>query len=296
MKMAFLVMAYKDPPQIERLIKKFGCEHYDFYIHLDRKIDIRQFEYLRKIGQTYFVKSRVKVNWGSYGVTEGILNSLKEILNSGKKYDFISIVSGQDYLIKPAASFYSYLQKNPGKNFIYFEDPGDHWWNHAITRINQYHMTNFSFKGRYRLQFLINRVAPKRKFPLPYKMYGGPCATFMTITTDCAKYIVDFIASHKKLRRFAFYAWGTDEFLIPTIIMNSNFKNTVVNDNLYYIDWSKGGSSPKIFTADDFDALIKTNKFFARKFDIRVDTKILDMLDQANSEITDFVLVRRYGT
>jgi len=111
----------------------------------------------------------------------------------------------------------------------------------------------------------INRILPKRKFPLPYKMYGGPCATFMTITSACATYIVDFITVNKKVKRFSEFAWGTDEFLIPTIIMNSNFKNTVVNDNLYYIDWSKGGSSPKIITTDDFDALRKSDKFLARK-------------------------------
>jgi len=114
-------------------------------------------------------------------------------------------------------------------------------------------------------------------------MYGGPCATFMTITPACAKYVVDFIAANKKVKRFSEYAWGTDEFLIPTLIMNSDFKDTVVNDNLYYIDWSKGGSSPKIFTAEDFDTLRKSDKFLARKFDIKVDTRIMDMLDKVNN-------------
>jgi len=282
MKMAFVIVAYKDPSQIERLIKKFSRDENDFYIHLDKKINISNFSHLEQMGQVYFIKSRVKVNWGGFGVTAGILNSLDEILKKGKNYDFISIVSGQDYLIKPIETFYSYLENNLGKNFIFFEDPGDEWWSHAITRINQYHMTNYGFRGRYRLQFFINRILPKRKFPLPYKMYGGPCATFMTITSSCARYVIDFITAHKKVKRFSEFAWGTDEFLIPTIIMNSNFKNTVVNDNLYYIDWSKGGSSPKIFTADDFDALKETDKFLARKFDIKVDTHILDLLDTVN--------------
>ncbi|MBS1598493.1 MAG: glycosyltransferase [Bacteroidetes bacterium] len=282
MKMAFVIVAYKDPSQIERLIKKFSRSENDFYIHLDKKINISNFSYLEQLGQVYFVKGRVKVNWGGFGVTAGIFNSLDEILKKEKNYDFISIVSGQDYLIKPIKSYYSYLENNLGKNFIFFEDPGDEWWSHAITRINQYHMTNYGFRGRYRLQFFINRILPKRKFPLPYKMYGGPCATFMTITSPCAKYLVDFIAANKKVKRFSEFAWGTDEFLIPTIIMNSDFKNTVVNDNLYYIDWSKGGSSPKVFTSEDFDALKKSDKFLARKFDIKVDTQIMDLLDTIN--------------
>ena len=282
--MAFIIVAYKDPSQIERLIKKFSRDGSDFYIHLDKKINFSNFAYLEHIDKVYFIKARVKVNWGGFGLTAGILNSLEEALNSETNYDFISIISGQDYLIKPVTSFYSYLQNNLGKNFIFFEDPGDEWWSHAITRINKYHMTNYGFRGRYMLQFFINRILPKRRFPLPYKMYGGPCATFMTITSPCAKYIVDFMSANKKVKQFSEYAWGTDEFLIPTIIMNSDFKKTVVNDNLYYIDWSKGGSSPKIFTSEDFDTLKKSDKFLARKFDIKIDTNIMDMLDSVNNE------------
>ena len=154
MKMAFVVVAYKDPSQIERLIKKFSYDESDFYIHLDKKINISDFAYLGHLERVYFIKTRVKVNWGGFGVTAGILNSIEEILSSGRKYDFISIVSGQDYLIKPVASFYLHLQNNLGKNFIFFEDPGDQWWSHAITRINRYHMTNYGFRGRYRIQFL----------------------------------------------------------------------------------------------------------------------------------------------
>ena len=87
----------------------------------------------------------------------------------------------------------------------------------------------------------------------------------MTLTEDCAAYIVKFIESNKKLRRFIRFTWGPDEFLFPTLIMNSAFKETVINDNFYYIDWSGGGSNPKILTLDDYDKLRSTDKIFARK-------------------------------
>ncbi len=62
--------------------------------------------------------------------------------------------------------------------------------------------------------------------------------------------------------------------------MNSRFKETVVNDNFYYIDWSKGGANPKILTAEDYDQLVSSDKIMARKFDISQDHAILDMLDE----------------
>jgi Core-2/I-Branching enzyme len=285
MRQAYIIIAYKDPAQIERLIKRLNHKSFDFYIHLDKKIDKKDFIYLSGIEQVYFIKNRALVRWGSHNLTVGILNSFNEILSSGRQYDFICVTSAQDYLIKPISQLYSFLKSNIGKNFIYYEDPGEAWWSHNMERVNKYHMTNFGFKGRYRLQHLINGILPKRNFPLPYKLYGGPCATHMTLSTNCVRYVVDFMRKNKGLQQFAFFSWGTDEYLIDTIIMNSPFKDTVVNNNLYYIDWSAGGFNPKTFTIKDFEALKNTDKFYARKFDIKVDDSILDKIDSLSLQM-----------
>ena len=75
------------------------------------------------------------------------------------------------------------------------------------------------------------------------------------------------------------FTWGPDEFIVPTIIMNSRFKETVINNNFYYIDWSKGGVNPKTLLTEDYALLISSDKMLARKFDVSVDDGILDMLD-----------------
>ena len=49
---------------------------------------------------------------------------------------------------------------------------------------------------------------------------------------------------------------------------------------LRYVDWTGGGSNPKVLTLDDLPELVKTGAHFARKFDERVDVAILDELDQ----------------
>ncbi len=144
-------------------------------------------------------------------------------------------------------------------------------------------MTDFDFRGRYRLQYFINYVLPTRKFPLPYTLYGGENATWWTITSDCARYILKFIKENSKVRRFAKFTWASDEFLIPTIIMNSPFKDSVVQDNFRYIDWSLGGHNPKILTIADFEHMRNSKKLFARKFDPLVDSQVLDQIDKAST-------------
>ncbi len=279
MRIACIIMAHKEPQQIERLINKFKQYPFDFYIHLDKKTRQEPFELLLNIPRVQFIKSRIGVRWASYNFLNAELQSFREILETGIPYEFISLMSGQDYPIKPVTLLYEFLKNNPGKNFIsYEEDPS--WWDHAITRINKYHFTNFGFLGKYRLQYFLNAFSPPRKFPLPYKLYGGPRAMCMTLSRDCVAYITEFIESNKKLRRFIRFTWGPDEFVIPTLIMNSNFNQTVLNNNFYHIDWTEGGSSPKTLTKSDFKKLKDSGKFLARKFDLKLDPEILDMLDE----------------
>ncbi len=279
MRIACIIMAHKEPQQVERLIKKLSSLPADFYIHIDKKINAQPFEYLGGLGNVHFIQQRVRVRWASWSFLNAIIQSLKEVALTRLPYDFMTLMSGQDYPVKPLSEFQAVLEKSAGKNFICFETGSD-WWNHAITRVSQYHFTNFDFRGRYRIQFFLNAFLPARKFPLPYKLYGGPRAMCMTINMACAAYIVDFIEKDKKLRRFIRFTWGPDEYVIPTLIMNSSFKDSVVNDNFYYIDWSGGGPNPRILTEEDYDKLASTDKLMARKFDIRVDETILNRLDK----------------
>ena len=102
----------------------------------------------------------------------------------------------------------------------------------------------------------------------------------MTLSSECAFYVLEFIESNKKLRRFIRFTWGPDEFIVPTLIMNSKFKESVVNNNFYYIDWSKGGDNPKTLLTEDYPMLLSSDKMLARKFDMAEDAVILDLLDK----------------
>src|ERR1700676_4001993 len=166
MRIACIIMAHKEPQQIERLLKKFNQLPFDFYIHTDKKINQEPFNYLASLPHVFFVKKRIRVRWASYNFFLAEIQAFKEVLASGIQYDFISIMSGQDYPIKPALSIYQFLEKNRERNFIAFEEDGV-WWRTAINRISKYHFTNFGFRGRYRIQFLMNALLPARKFLFP---------------------------------------------------------------------------------------------------------------------------------
>jgi hypothetical protein len=281
MKIAHVIMAYKNPIQIERLIKSMDHPQFYFFLHVDLKFDIKEFKYLENIDRVFFIKNRVVCNWGGYSFVRAIFSSLNEIMNEYSDFSLINLLSGQDYPIKPVEEIYDYYLNNSNKCFIsYDENPSQEWWKHAIKRMEIYHLTDFNFKGRYFIQGLMNKILPSRILPLDLKFYGSSDSSWWTITSECARYLVNFIKEHPKLDRFMKYTWGCDEFLIATLIMNSTFKKNVVNNNLRYITWAEGIANPKILTTAEYEKIKSSPQFFARKFDICVDSVILDKIDK----------------
>ncbi|WP_316839577.1 beta-1,6-N-acetylglucosaminyltransferase [Pedobacter gandavensis] len=281
MKIAHLIMAYKNSGQVERMIKAMDHPNFHFYIHLDLKIDIKEFEHLAQLERVSFIQNRVLCNWGGFSFVKAIISSLSEILSQKTSYDFINLMSGQDYPIKPIDRLYKFYQEHPGKCFIsYDQDPNAIWWKEAASRAELYHFTDLKFKGKYFVQSIFNKYLPKRSFPLSIPLYGSSDSSWWTITPECAAYIVDFMKKNPRLERFMQYTWGSDEFIIATIIMNSPFKSDVINNNLRFISWESGRPNPRILTDNDFDLIKASDKFYARKFDNQVNVKILDQLDQ----------------
>lgn len=279
-KIANLIMAHKEPAQIERLIKKLDHKNFDFYIHVDKKSSFSQFAYLSSLPNVFFTNTRMTTHWASYNFIEAIIKCTDEILKKEQGYMFVNLMSGQDYPLQSADYIYNFFAANLHNSFMAYEMEGSDWWKSAKQRTEKYHMTNFSFKGRYLLQFLMNKILPKRKFPLSLTLYGHKCASWWSLNRDCAIYMVNYFKKNKGLQRFCSLTWGADEFLIPTILMNSSIRNNVINNNLRHIDWSAGGANPKTLSSRDFTDLKNSDKLFARKFDINADPVILDQIDR----------------
>jgi hypothetical protein len=280
MRIAHIIMAHKNPGQLVRLVERLQHPQFDFYIHIDGKVPIDNFDVLTNKANIFFIKNRIHCNWGGWNFTKGIINSINEVIVSDKDYNFINLLSAQDYPIKAAGEIYDFFAQRQGENFIYYADEESEWWKEAADRYEKYHFTDLKIKRKYFFQKIVNKLAPKRKFPYDLKLYGGSNSSWWTISGECAKYVAEKLSSDQKLHNFLKYCWGTDEFVIITIIMNSIFKEKTVNDNLRYIDWSEGNAHPKFLDIGDFEEIRKSEMLFARKFDMDKDEAILNRIDE----------------
>ncbi|MDN3585391.1 beta-1,6-N-acetylglucosaminyltransferase [Pedobacter aquatilis] len=280
MRIAHIIMAHKNPKQLLRLIKSLEHPNADFFIHIDKKVLKEEFKIIENLSQVKFIKNRINCNWGGNSLFLGILSSLNEVVSDNIEYDFINLLSAQDYPLTSAENIFNFLQSRPQSNFISYDESREtEWWKKAVSRYEKHHFTDLSFRGKYLLQKIVNKIFPVRKFPMEMELYGSCKSTWWTISGTCAKYVDEIFTNNKQLRNFLKYSWGTDEFAFASIVMNSSFKDSVINNNLRYIDFSQGHAHPKTLLIEDYDKIASSKMLFARKFDDQVDEYILDRID-----------------
>jgi hypothetical protein len=281
MRIAHLIMAHREPAQLDRLLGALAHRQANCYVHLDQKTDPSAYAFLRERPRVRFLSRRVAINWGGYSLVEALLTSLREILAHPAKYEFINVLSGQDYPLQSAEQIHTFLEEHRGLSFVEAEPMGTPWWEANCGRLERYHLTDSRLPGRYAVQRLLNTVLPRRHFPLPgYTVYGGNMSCWYTLSRAAAEYLVAFFDQHPVLARFGRLSWGSDEFLVMTVLYNSPLRDSLRNDSLRYIDWRDGGARPRTLTSADLPALLASGKLWARKFDLGTDTAVLDELDR----------------
>ena len=130
MRIAHLILTHKNPAQLERLIEAMTYPAFDLYVHLDKKVDIRPFRYLAEKKNVFFIANRATVYWAGYGTIQATINGFKEILEKDG-YDYINVISAQDFPLKPPADIYHYIANRRGTEFITCESIEDEWINAA---------------------------------------------------------------------------------------------------------------------------------------------------------------------
>jgi hypothetical protein len=277
MKIAHLILAHAAPAQLSKLIG--ALEHRDawFFVHLDRKADMHAFSFLQDHERVILVPDRVDVGWGAYSIVEATLRGFDTVVNSGIDFGYLNLLSGADYPLQSPSEIHDFFARNTGKNFMEYYSVNKEW-TEAIPRLTEYHLTNYNFPGKYLVQKWMNRLLPVRTMPAGLEPVGR--SQWMSLTLDAVRHILEYLKGHPGVEKFFKLTWAPDEIIFQTILYNSPFRSSLVNDNLRYIDWSKGQASPKVLTEEDLEQMWASGKLFARKFDLARFPAVIDKLDR----------------
>lgn len=290
MQKAYIILAHKYPSQLHRLTKALNDEFSTFFIHIDKKANLPAFQRQTGGNNIEWVE-RVEANWGEFGLVEAILNSLKAVKASGKIYDRIILLSGQDYPIKSNARLNEYLKQSLESNFIeYHPLPNAAKWKPqgGLYRVNKYFL-GLKFHQRYRaktLNFLAMIFPPlKRRLPTGMKPYAG--SMWWIIDDHSMHYILDYVKNNPGYTAFHKKTFAADELFFHMILLNAadeKVRTRIVNDDKRFIKWKDiNASHPEQLSEKDLDDIQNSDALFARKFDITEDDEILTLIELQRS-------------
>lgn len=271
-RIAYIVSAYQLPAQLERLLRRLKAPDVHFAVHVDRKT--RRAVYEEMVARTRDLDvaflPRHMSHWGGFGHVRTTLKGIDHFVTERVPFDYAVLLTGQDYPLRSPAAIAGDLGAARGRSFMnHWPLPYAPWGDRdGLDRIEDWHVVTF---GRRHLALPL-----RRRLPLGLAPYGG--GAYWCLSKEVIDYVHGFVRANPSYVRFFEHVLIPDELFFQTIVMNSELRDSIENDNLRYLDWSRD-PGPAVLVQEDLPALVSSHKLFARKFDERVDSSILDLLD-----------------
>lgn len=274
-KHAYLIMVHKNTYVLDKMLELIDDDRNDIYIHIDKKSkDFNKENILNivKKSKLYFLDSE-NVNWAAYSQANVEIR-LMEKANNNNKYLYYHLLSGNDMPLVNQDIIHSEMKKDT--TIEYISMGGDtHKWNkyyYLFTETPLYR-TNKILKGISRIALIL----PQRLLKIDrWKNTGYTpkwAYTWFSLTNKCVEYILEnegFIKKHFKNTH------APDETFLATMLYNSNEFNNKIRPSKRNIQFKDG--KPTVLKLRDFDRLIQSGDFFARKFDENIDKDIIDKI------------------
>ena len=292
----YLILAHKNPAQLQLLIDTLYWVNSRIYIHVDAKawngdiMNLQNVEYIQK---------RISIEWWGFTMVQATLYAFHQILSYMSEWDHLVMMSWQDFPIKSQDFMYSFFAKYSWKSFMEYRIQPNEEWN-ILNRVIKYHfhdlripewidnlirvvlkpfypvhiLRNQAFW--YILAKIVNIIFPEKTYLIRnYKIYWG--SSWQILAFNHIQYILKFLDSKKWKRfinEFHSVAWP-DELFFQCILLNSIHKDDIINNLQWYIDWKKWPGLPRILDETDFEDIMWSWKIFARKFDFETSSKLL---------------------
>ncbi len=303
MKICYLIMSHKDPEQIYRLIRTIKRLNPNSHILLSHDsinctLDISMLQTFSGVDVQYTTAER-----GDFSLIYKYFSAIKYLFSNKIDFDWLITLSGQDYPTQPLSELEYLLSTTEYDGFLqYFKvfSPESPW---SIREGSQRYLYQykrmFSSLPNWIISIvkaikIVNYLQPfirihssyglriglklKSIFNNNFQCYGG---YFLSILSkECVEYLDYFYHNKSRVVKYYKSVLQPEESFIQTALVNSK-KFKLYNECKHYFDFSKTSHGhPAILTEKNYTAMTQRKYYFARKFDVNVNSKILDILDQ----------------
>lgn len=281
-KHAYLIIAHNNFEMLRKLVQALDDKRNDLYVHIDAKAVLFDKSLLDGLvtQANLILVERIPVYWGGYSQIAVELLLLEAATKT--PHDYYHLISGIDIPLKSQNEIHRFFQEHSGTEFV---------------GIDSVAMQTQNFTHRYKYYYLFPNAevrSPKAKDRLPIccrkiflalqkrlgidrtkkssmVFYKGQ--NWFSITHGLACYLVQ---QKEAIEKVFSHSFCCDEVFLQTFAMQSPYKDNIYGKAMRCVDWKRG--SPYTFRAEDYDILIRSDYFFARKFDYQTDPVIVDRL------------------
>ena len=289
MKIAIMLALHNNPEQANIFIRQcLASPACDIFIHIDQKgLDIK--EKLVKSERIYYLPKSYSVSWGDFTQIEYVIELIKYADSIGE-YDYYSIHSGNDLMIKPVDELIKYLLCN--KKHAYLDCHPLPWktWQYggglgrlALTwptcfrkRLPPHSIQRYARAIYGRLYG--TGILRGKKLPEDIQFWGK--SAWFTVSGECIKRALEYLRMHPEFLAIFERALCGDEIFFATLFNQVCDEDEVEEqNNLRYIDFhtknTKTVGAPKTLLMEDKEKMMASGAFFARKVDITTDEQII---------------------
>ena len=315
MRIAFLVLNHREPPQLLRLLATLRGQLPDapIIVHHDKFSSRLNASALDEIEDIYLLTSDKPTVWGDFSLVDTCWRSIAWTVKH-IEFDWLIMLSAQDYPIKPLSTLGDYLaslgadavlrtaaiselrraadRRDKRRRYLYQY--------RQVPQNRQPSLGQVKLVLRYSTSPLIdvlNNIQPYFqifKFPdmrpnrlgwrarqTPFSE-AEPCrfgSLWCGLSFGAAEFIVTSVRDREDYVDYYRRTVMPGESATATLIGNASQLRVAPYD-MHYTRWTNPGTGhPDVFGVEDLDELLTAPEYFARKFDIATDARILNKLD-----------------
>ena len=307
MKIAYIVTAYIDENQMRRLIDSLalyeGTAIADFYIHIDKKVDISPFRTAMNgcSANVYWCKNRYWINWGGFNQVRSQYELLRMIFEETKReYDRVVCLSATDYPLWSNKKIIDEFKRNPKVEYI-----GGYNLTASMDDAQRRKVLDYHFFRDISLPVKIKRcICGLSRWIMHHSLFHKKAmiigssgnmydaftgSDYWSLTYECAQYVYKTMRDDKKLMNYFRYSYIPSEGVINTIVFNSPYKGecTTYNEEPFYpglekltpLHYTYYKGAIKIYQLEDWEELMATNKMFFRKARTGISDTLIEKLE-----------------
>jgi hypothetical protein len=288
MTVAYVVLSHRNPPQILRLVRALaeGPAARVLVRHDGRRSTLTPAAIEAAGGEA--IEDHIEVEWARWSHLELIMGCLREARRRLDP-DWTLILSGQDYPLRPMAAIEADLGRSQSDARL-----------GAVREVETSRPAGddeFYLRCRYRhyarprsmpdlpraLRPLVYArdmpplVGVRRIAPAPLRFYAS--ADWLTLRRSALRKILDAARDRRLMRHFRRVAVPSESFFASVLLADSSL--TVEPDHRRFARFSgPAAPHPDTLTSGDLESVLSSGADFARKFDVEVDSEVLDRLDE----------------